>query len=397
MFLMKIKILITLLILLATQTVSVLADANNVLVNLKVAGSSIKRHLSLGDGSKSINTGALLPVILYLEENSAKYTNGVVSFKIYQNNILMHDDVVRDNGAGSDLKPNDGIYNTFYMPTIEGDYDLVVVINGNNLLNEVFESGFTKTFSAITVPYSVSSDYIEETNDLDSDGFADELVLNMPITSSLPSTGVINVYAKIKVGNKGYLDYFRAINVSENKIYAKFNGRKIRKLGYSGPFQVIKFQYSYNGVFIESFNDLKDTSFFDISTWERENLEYTTVFSDMAVDLDGDNFYDVIRVAFGVDSNLDASSLGDYGFTVKVYYEDGTFISKYGVSVVDIPLGINDVILDIPASSLRLSCDNFKLVLRDLSVYPNFNADAILRVKEPGTTGLYKCRDFAKK
>jgi len=372
-----------------------IVGSNSVPVMMYMHGSGIRYDVLLGHSSTNIRTGKWLPLTLFLVENETAMSNIDVNFDIYHNDVLVYETTAKDDGTGSDVKPDDGLYYAFFKPDVEGVYRVVIRIRGTNSNNEQFEGEIIRSFNVDPNLISISSDYLEETPDLDGDGYADELILSMPVTAPLPVSGVIHTYAKIKIGDKGYLDDFGKIDVSENKIYAKFDGHTIRKLGYSGVFNVERFHYKYNGKFIESFTNLKNTSYFDISVWERENLEFTTVFNDVAIDSNADNIFDAIRISFEVDSILDASALGKYGYRVKAYNQDGELFKEYTAGNIDLAVGINTIYIDIPASDIVVEGDSIQLTFVHLSIFPKFNADAILRVKDLGTTKVYYCKDFA--
>ncbi|ACV25461.1 Ig-like domain-containing protein [Kangiella koreensis] len=367
------------------------SGTNDVPINIEVVDSPIKFALFIGEPNKRITNNSWTPISLYLTSPSSKYTDASVHYQIFKDGNLLTDKIVKDDGLDTDLVSSDGLYTLMFKPDTTGVYTVKMAIKNIDDSNLNYSFNIQDNFEVDSSTIVIDKNYIEEVNDTNSNGFNDELIISFPILDSTVSEGYFSVYAKLKSAEGDVLEDFRRIEITENKIYVKFNGSELRELNYSGSYHFEKFHLKYIDTPVIAYENLRDTSYYPNSTWERSNLIYADSFTDEPIDLNNDGIYDQIRITFDVDSILS----GNYGLSTHAITELNIETDVLGVPSFTLNEGLNTIELIVGAADFSALGEKTNLTFKNLFIYPLFNADALLEVDHVGTTNVYDCWYFA--
>ncbi|MBD3667743.1 MAG: Ig-like domain-containing protein [Kangiella sp.] len=370
-------------------TVSGTSTAPHVPISLRILDSSIHFKLFVGEPGKGLYSGKYIPISLYLNESNTHLTTATVLVDIYKDTDLVERFNIKDDGNDTDMTGGDGHYDLITNFESAGVYRLMVEISGTNSNGVPFEGKFAKTISVKDEKLFIDLDYTEIVTDKDNDGYNDELIISFPYSGTFSESDYFYFFGKLNVGDD-YLVSTEKIFASSGKLLLRFPGEKIRELGYSGHFNLEFVRVDLNGRYLKSFDKLKDTQYYSKEEWERDDLIYIGNFGEEPVDKDNDNIYEGLNFKFEVDT----VPVGDFGYSIGFYTEDGIDMGLFGNEPITFTLGNNTVETYLPASQFSSLGVDSKIEAKHLLMYGLNDLGGFLRIKSLGFSKQYSCWDF---
>jgi hypothetical protein len=360
-------------------------------VKININDSKILFSLSVGTPSFSPSVNKFLPISIFLAENGIPYTQGHVSFEVSNDEVPLQQVTILDNGVYPDYLANDGLYSMLFKPLEVGIYDLSVHVTGVNLNGDFFESQITSRFKSHGENIYLTNNYFEELSDADGDGYIDEWVLNFETGGRFPETGRYKVHLNLGVGDEENLIHIQGVDASENRIYAKIDGEKIRSLNYTGEFRIKSLAIFYDDQLIQETTSLANTQSYDNDSWERDDLLLLGNVTFDSIDSADARFIDMIDASFEVDA-LPAAA--NFGYSVTITTESGEHVGVYGSSSIELIKGTNKITFSIPAADFSKLQSNTALKINQLLMYPLIKGGNVISKSNVATSLVYSCWDF---
>ncbi|ABZ77080.1 Proprotein convertase P [Shewanella halifaxensis HAW-EB4] len=360
-------------------------------VSVQVNDSNILFHLTIGESSVNPTVNRFMPITVFLVENGLPQSQSSVTIEVSKDGVVLQQDTVLDNGIYPDYSTNDGLYSTLFKPLSTGIYNLSVHITGINGNGEEFEANVASRFKVSVENIYIKDTYTEEVSDKDGDGYSDELILNFDTGGEFPATGRFTYSVTLGLGDEGNLVHYGSIDASENKIYAKIDGEKIRSFNYSGEFKIKNLAIEYGDQYIQWSGSLANTAFYDNDSWERDDILYLGNVTFDPIDSADNRFIDMIDVSFDVDSLLSAK----FGYSATITSVSGENVGVYGNQSIDLIQGINTVTFSIPSSNFAKLQSNTALKIKYLLMYPLIKGGNVIDKSKVATSLPYSCWDFS--
>ena len=373
-------------------------------MSLIVYDSPLGTHLVFGDKEPRSDYDPEKQIIIN-EELPFKFNLVTSDTAHYYIKLEVKLDISKDGKSISTIKAkdiskqNDDIgFHASFIPEQSGNYDMVVSYVGVDFNQEKFEGEFKTGFRVYDVMPVMNGIYLEETLDTNKNGYFDELKLIFPLYGNHPKSGEFKIYAEIQLGDEVIQD-FGSIDASAGEIVAIFPAEKLRAANYSGEFKVNKIVAKYEGAVVYSFENLKNTNTYDNNVWERDQLIYMGNLTDQAIDIDGDGYYDGIKITYDIDSLV--ADVFTTGITVET--EDGLHLDgkKFGrVSSItsyyeEFEEGLNTIELIIGAEKFVQLNKDTKIVIDSMLTHHQRKKISTKYIRDLGITKKYYCKDFA--
>ncbi|ACV27161.1 Ig-like domain-containing protein [Kangiella koreensis] len=375
---------------LGTYTVRGSSAASRVPISLRILDSNIHFKLFVGEPGKGVYSGKSIPISLYLNESNTHLTTATVLVDIYKDTDLVESFSIKDDGNDTDMTGGDGHYDLITNFESAGVYRVMVEISGTNSNGMLYEGKFTETVSVKDEKLFVDLNFIETVTDEDNDGYKDELIISFPYTGFFSESDYFYFYGKLNIGDD-YLESHEKILASSGELLLKFQGEKIRELDYSGTFNLEFVRVDLNGRYLKSFHELKATQYYSKDAWERDDLIYIGNFTEEPIDKDNNNIYEGLNFKFEVDT----VPVGDFGYSIGFYTEEGIDMGLFGNQPVAFTLGNNTVETYLPASKFSSLGVDSKIEAKHLLMYGLNDLGGFLRIKSLGFSKQYSCWDFA--
>ena len=355
--------------------------------------SSITNFFTVGQFNLTPQVNTVIPLVLNLFEDLVHFPNAKVSFRVSKDGKELYFFTSGNVDPYLQVYKNQDIYFSAFKPEEPGEYKVVIKYSGTDKTKQKFEGESVENFIIYKTLPTISDNYSQETLDLNNNGYMDELILTFPISGKHPLTGKYSVYGRIKLGENTYLLDRRTIDVSEQKIYIKFDGKELRRAGYSGAIDIEAVSIEHNDIVINYFENLESTIPYDKDIWERDVLELANNFTDMPVDIDGDGYYDGIEISYDVDSLV----VDNFKTLFRVYRHPRKRerVGFYFDDSYKINKGLNKIKLTIPSSDFIALESDAELVID----YANISHQSVkkydLTTEKKWKTRKYICEQFA--
>lgn len=362
-------------------------------INIKFPTSKINFALTVGEvgpNKKPISVGNMFPVFVQLFDDSVPLATAEASFEFVKDGAVVSKIIAVDDGSGMDFEARDGIYHAFFTPEAEGEYTVLVRVNGTNLNGERFEVSVDQSFNSILPQVYVTDSVNEILVDLDKDGYIDELRLEFETAGPFQSTGFYDYRVTLETEDGTKIFAGRKMDATENKISVTFKGEELRKLGYSGKFTVADFWLDYGYVRIQDKDNFYITSYFENDSWERDDLLYLGNVIFEPIDSEDGRFIENIDVSFEVD----ALPAANFGYSVTVTTESGEHVGVYGNPSIELIKGTNKVTFSIPAADFAKLQSSAALKIKQLTMYPLIKGGNVISKRNVATSLVYSCWDF---
>lgn len=367
---------------------------NLIPIRIKFPASKIKFALTVGEvgpNKKPISVGNMFPVYVQLYDDSVPLATAEASFEFVKDGVVVSKIIAVDDGSGMDFKASDGSYHAFFTPEVEGEYTVLVRINGTNLNGERFEVSVDQSFNSILPQVYVTGSVNEILVDLDKDGYIDELRLEFETAGQFQSTGFY--YNRVTLETEDGTKIFsgRKMDATENKISVTFKGEELRKLGYSGKFTVSDFWLDYGYLRIQDKDNFYTTSYFEHDSWERDDLLYLGNVTFEPIDSEDGRFIEMIDASFEVDT-LPATAKFGYSATITTVGDE--HVGVYGNPDIELKKGVNRITFSIPAADFAKLQSNTALKIKQLTMYPLIKGGKVISKRNVATSLVYSCWDF---
>ncbi|CAM4090975.1 choice-of-anchor X domain-containing protein [Shewanella aquimarina] len=363
-------------------------------ISIKFPTSKINVALTVGEvgpNKKPISVGNMFPVDVQLYDDGVPLATAKASFEFVKDGVVVSKIIAVDDGSGMDFKASDGSYHAFFIPEVEGEYTVLVRINGTNLNGERFEVSVDQSFKSILQQVYVTGSVNEILVDLDKDGYIDELRLEFETAGPFQSTGFY--YNRVTLETEDGTKIFAGnkIDATNNKIFVTFKGEKLRSLGYSGKFTVSDFWLDYGYLRIQDKDNFYTTSYFEQDSWERDDLLYLGNVTFEPIDSVDGRFIEMIDVSFEVDTLPAAAK---FGYSATITTVGNEHVGVYGNPDIELKKGINRITFSIPAADFAKLQSNTALKINQLTMYPLIKGGNVISKRNVATSELYSCWDF---
>ena len=254
-----------------------------------------------------------------------------------------------------------------------------------------------KMFLNAMFPQSTQShftgDYTERTEDYDSDGLIDSLVIDTGI--NIDTTGNYTIFAELLDNNTNAIAFaynMTYMNIGIQNRSIVFSGESIYSSRTNGTFQVV------NLILLDEKEQIIDyqsnpytTNNYQYTSFQRPSVYFTNNFTDRANDTDGDGIYDELEITV----EMNASIHGNYSINGDLVDTNGTHI-YYANTSMELNEGINFVIMKFDGTYIFRSKINGNYMLKNLSVVMGFDEPVIDKLNIAYTTLSYNYTDFQK-
>ncbi|MEC8011945.1 MAG: choice-of-anchor X domain-containing protein [Pseudomonadota bacterium] len=315
--------------------------------------------------------------------------NASVNFKVLnENNQIVFEDDMLDNGLLADGTSSDGLYSVFYTPSQEGSFKALFTIKSDNTEYTV-ENYFDveSKLASLTDKYTISG--IDENGDAEFESYD----INFDYINNNPSIAYTAAIV-IEDANGNSIQSFKKNNPGSNKITVNISANDLLTLK-NRPWTLKTIFISIGGSqYVDALHNLGPIDI-DTSKAQRKNIEFLGVVGHKGIDDDNDGKFE----SLAVDVKFATRYPGQYSLTGTLRNSENQMISD--ASIIDVQLNNstdNIFTLYFSGSDILNSGYIDDLNLWDLSLVPDFTAPVYLTVYIPENLASlpgYSCNDFA--
>ncbi|MCG9755787.1 hypothetical protein L1D40_11255 [Shewanella insulae] len=367
------------------------SSRSHIPIEVLVENSAIFFHLVIGSPSNKPMVEHHLPISVLLAEGDLPYVNGQVSFEIFKDGEALQHASIRDDGVYPDYQANDGTYSTLFVPLSAGIYNVIVNVSGRDKNGDEFEAQIYRAFKALQDNVYLTGKYSEVLIDEDGDGYNDALMLEFETGGVFQETGDYSIRVNLETSDGSILSESQIISPSDKKFFAKFDGKYLRTLDYSGAFKFFSIGIVYNDNIIHLNQSFGSTSYYDHDSWERDDLLYLGNVTFEPIDSADGRFIEMIDVSFEVDTLPAAAK---FGYSATITTVDDEHVGVYGNPDIELKKGVNRITFSIPAADFAKLQSNTALKIKQLTMYPLIKGGNVISKRNVATSELYSCWEF---
>ncbi|MBS3798493.1 Ig-like domain-containing protein [Pseudoalteromonas sp. BDTF-M6] len=369
-----------------------ISGATQLSINITKEAYPLSYFTNIGESDTKTFVNTPIPIYTAIYQGAEPYLDAKVKYTISEGGQKIHEFTIVDDGMHGDFQAEDGAYDFYFEPLKVGGYTLDVEMFDLSADTEVLITNFSRKFRVYEKYIGLSKNIIEETVDTDGDGYFDILQISFAITYLGTFSDHLNAIVSLVTEDGVRLTQRTTItsdNTSDYLIF-EFSGKELRKTGFSGEYLVDSLRLSYKGDAQFLYKNLGDTKHYSFAEWERPELIYLGNFEESPFDENGDGVYEGINIAYQVDSQVE----GEFGISLKARNSQGKRIANFGVSAVDINIGVNDIRYKVPAREFTLAEESTAVTLTDFLIHANFTQYLTGKEEFVGTTRYYSCWQF---
>jgi len=267
-----------------------------------------------------------------------------------------------------------GVYSGQFIPTVEGNYSVVVQASGRNAHGEDFLRASDTSFDASSAA-EFSGNFQEAAYDDNRNGLADRLVITA--TTNIHQSGQYQVHGLLTLTDGTLLtsaSNYYTLDTGSQPLTLTFSGAALGQLNRDGPYQ-LRGLYLARALTSEvglSYTDLAyTTTAYTRYNWERPNVLQTTPAQEEVWDSDvitgtqrGDGLYDYLKITVPVDVRV----AGIYSASANLLDRNHNVVAS--AQSADFPLAAGDdaVVLRFPGNQVRTAGVDGPYSVTDLRV-----------------------------
>lgn len=361
--------------------ISVLGATDEIFTGIDVSGSTITPEL--GDN---------LIVTTLVFQNGQGFVGATVTGRIVDpNGEEVSTLTFRDDGVFPDGEANDGLYSSTFRPSEAGGYLAVVDIQAETSPGLILEGREIADFTVFPANARLTGNFSDTGVDSDGDGFFDEVQLSFG-TSGSPVSGEYKLYVTLETPEGTPLTASTTdINLlAGDDVAVSFPADDLKTVSTDGMYEVQNVVFMYEQRLLDRLTDLGGITY-QIDELERNDTLILSLVSDVAVDNNDDDLFDLLEVTFSVDTLLE----GRYGVSANLQTQDGITIDAAGLASVDLVQGSQDVTISFSGGRIKASEQDGPYLVTNVLVYPLSSAEGTALVDLLGETEAYDYTTFS--
>lgn len=290
---------------------------------------------------------------------------------------------------GNDTYGEDGWsypWSTWEVPN--GDYRIKVY--AKNSTGSIIASDETSIFTVYNeVPPAATFSGIYKDYGIDEDGDGKWEYLAVEVGIDLSSPGYYHIIGWLYDHESIAYDSTYLYLNNSSFVILKFDGKQIRKMKVDGPYE-LRYLYLYdeNLEILDYVSYAYETGPYNYTDFAPLPAQFTGIYSDYGVDVDGDGLFDYLRIEVGVNVTLE----GNYWINGKLVDADGVVVETLSNSTYLTEESM--VYLDFSGRTIYMNGVNGSYTLERLDLYSYTTHEWLDYAYRAHTTSFYNFSEF---